>query len=239
MKIHHSNPLPLHVQLKNCLEERIKVGEYKEKIPSERELMDHFKVSRATVREAVSNLVTEGVLEKIRGKGTYIRNAPPIQDWINRLNSLTDTVKETGHIPGAKLLANEIIIPGEKPVSVFQENQLCFIERLRYASDQPLAIEKHYYPIEIGERLQAFNLNEAVIYDLLENELGIRLYETDEVITCKSASRKESSLLEVSEGTSLLVMERVLYDQFGKKIEFLRSVYRPDLFTFRIHRNRY
>ncbi|MCE7792848.1 GntR family transcriptional regulator [Salipaludibacillus sp. CUR1] len=239
MKLHPSNPLPLHVQLRNFIEKRIKIGDYQEKIPSERELMDQFEVSRATVREAVSNLVNDGILEKVHGKGTFIKQAPPVQDWINRINSFTETIRETGRIPGAKLLTNEVINAKEKPLTVFQEKRLYFIERLRYASNQPIAIEQHYYPPIIGQQLQVFDLNEAVIYDLLENELGIQFYETDELITCMSASPKEALLLEVAEGTSLLVMERVLYDQLGNRIEFLTSVYRPDLFTFRIRRHRF
>jgi len=239
MELNHLDPLPLHAQLRNMLEYRIQQGKYDEKIPSERELMDEFQVSRATVREAVISLVNDGFLDKKHGKGTFVRKLPPVQDWIDKLNSLTETVRETGLTPGSKLLKIDADHKDKKASAVLQVEKLYFIERLRYASAQPIAIEQHYYPADIGTKLATFDLNEAVIYDLLENELGLFFYETDEVITCKLASIKEAELLKVKVGESLLVMERTLYDQTGRIIECLNSVYRPDLFTFRIKRKRF
>ncbi|WP_245590368.1 GntR family transcriptional regulator [Aneurinibacillus terranovensis] len=94
MELDSNNPIPLHVQLKNILEEQILQGYYKEKIPSERELMDMYSVSRSTVREAVSILVREGILQKVHGKGTFV-SAKPIQEWIKMIN-YTETIKAMG-----------------------------------------------------------------------------------------------------------------------------------------------
>lgn len=68
MELDFKNPIPLHAQLKTILENQILEGYYKDKIPSERELMDMYSVSRSTVREAVSILVREGILEKGMGR---------------------------------------------------------------------------------------------------------------------------------------------------------------------------
>ena len=62
--------IPLHIQLKDLIKAEIVEGNYEEKIPSERELMERFSVSRSTVREAVNHLVRDGVLKKIHGKWT-------------------------------------------------------------------------------------------------------------------------------------------------------------------------
>ena len=73
--INSNNPIPLHAQIKELLRKEIHAKHYSDKIPSERELMDRFSVSRTTVREAVAHLVNEGLLEKIHGKGTFISTA--------------------------------------------------------------------------------------------------------------------------------------------------------------------
>ena len=91
MELDFNNPIPLHAQLKIILEDQIVQGYYKDKIPSERELMDMYSVSRSTVREAVSILVREGILEKRHGKGTFV-SLKPVQEWLKMI-SFTETTK--------------------------------------------------------------------------------------------------------------------------------------------------
>ncbi|WP_369425931.1 GntR family transcriptional regulator [Cytobacillus pseudoceanisediminis] len=88
-----NSPIPLHIQLKNELQELIDNRSFNEKIPSERELMDTYKVSRSTVREAVSHLVNEGVLKKVHGKGTFI-SKKPIEEWLGNITSTTEVIKK-------------------------------------------------------------------------------------------------------------------------------------------------
>ena len=73
--------VPYHLQIKDILEQEILKGKYKEKIPSEMELMERFDVSRSTVRQAVSHLVDEGLLKKKHGKGTFV-SFRPVMDWL-------------------------------------------------------------------------------------------------------------------------------------------------------------
>ena len=80
--IDEEKPIPYHLQVKEILKKEILDDKYAEKIPSERELMERFKVSRTTIREAVNHLVNEGLLEKLHGKGTFIKKHRPIQDWL-------------------------------------------------------------------------------------------------------------------------------------------------------------
>src|SRR5699024_10797817 len=83
----------LHTQLKQKLKKKIYKGVYQKKIPSERELMEEYNVSRTTVRFAVSSLVSEGVLTKSHGRGTFI-STTPVQDWLGTFQSFTETIKK-------------------------------------------------------------------------------------------------------------------------------------------------
>lgn len=226
-------PVPLHIQVSNLLEQKIKDGVYKEKIPSERELIEHFMVSRTTIREAVSNLVNEGILKKIHGKGTFINNKPPIQEWLYGLNSFTETVRNMGMEPGSKLLHSGKVNYGDHSIDVFNHS-IYTIKRLRYANGEPVAIEKHFYPLNIGLQLEAFDLNKETIYSLLEDELGYTLFEADQLISTEAVDKEVSHLLKVPTHTNVLCVERTIFDPVGNPIEFYVGQYRPDMYAFRV-----
>lgn len=231
--------IPLHVQLKDILRQEILQGLYQEKIPSERELMARFGISRSTVRQAVLELVQEGVLEKIHGKGTFI-SLRPVEEWLGSLQTFNEVIQEQGMCPGIRLLHHGIARP-PKDVSAALglTGQDCYlVERLRFANEQPVALEKQYYPLEIGKRLAQYDLNNAAIYDLLENELGIKLWEAEQVITVAMATAEEAAMLQVEPGACLFLTERFIIDATGRGIEYEHTVYRSDLYAFRIKMTR-
>jgi len=108
------------------------------------------------------------------------------------------------------------------------------IDRLRYADNIPIAIEKQYYPLDIGLKLKEFDLNNAAIYDLLELSLGIKLWRADQMITSVQPTREEAELLEIKESVSVLLIERLTYDSSDNLVEYLRGIFRADMYAFRI-----
>lgn len=236
--INTNNPIPFHLQIKDVLAKEITNGMYKDKIPSERDLMNRFSVSRTTVREAISHLVKEGVLEKIHGKGTFISRIPPVHEWLDSLNSLTETVKKMGLEPGSKLLKSEMNAESEEISEILGADKLYTIERLRTANSIPFAIERHYYSKELGDKLAKYDLETTTIYDLLENELNIELVEAEQIISCKEVSFEDSVHLNVQVGSSVLSVERVIMDANGNPIEYYTSSFLPKLYVFRIRTKR-
>lgn len=228
---------PLHIKIGKILESKIKAGTYKEKIPSERELMDEFSVSRTTVREAVVRLVNEGTLTKVHGKGTFITKKPPIQEWLSTLNSFSETVRKMGMKPGSKLLRQEKLKKGVGPIEIF-EDDIYTIERLRFADEKPVAIEQHFYSLDLGLNLSNYDLESATIYELLENELGINLVEAEQFISTEIVDEEIASYLDVPLNTSVLSVERTIYDEFDKPIEYYKGLYRSDMYVFRVKTRR-
>lgn len=233
-----SNPVPFHLQIRDVLVDEIKEGQYKEKIPSERDLMDRFSVSRTTIREAISHLVQEGILEKIHGKGTFIMQKPPVHEWLDSLNSLTDTIKKMGMEPGSKLLHKGIASEPSNILDLLNVDQFYKIERLRTSDSKPIAIERHYYAKELGARIAEYNLDTTIIYDVIENDLGIEMEEAEQVISSKEVSDEDAENLEVKKGSSVLCVERLILDVHGNPIEFYTSNFRPDMYVFRIKTKR-
>ncbi|MFZ7101270.1 MAG: GntR family transcriptional regulator [Peptococcaceae bacterium] len=231
------SPIPLHEQLKVILKEEILNGFYTDKIPSERELMERFSVSRSTVRQAVLALVNEGVLEKIHGRGTFI-SFRPVEEWLGNLTSFNDIVKEMGMKPGIKLVKHGITNTPEDAATTLGLNEFYLIERMRYADDIPIAIEKQYYPIKIGETLAEHDLNDAALYDILEKSLGINLWKAQEIITCTMPSPDEAAALNLADPICVLTTERFISDSNDNPIEYEKNVFRADMYAFRINLTR-
>lgn len=237
MSLDYNNSIPLHIQLKNQIEEKILAGIYVGQIPSERELMDEYYVSRSTVREAVGQLVSEGVLEKKHGKGTFV-SMKPIQDWLGSLSSTTETIQRMGMEPGAKLITSKIVTLTDQLQLLTGLEKAYYISRIRFADKLPIGIEKHFYPIDIGERLIQYDLNKETLYDLLEQKLSIRALEADQVIKSGSVSKEDGHYLGIPEGTNLLIAERRLTDINGKFVEYEVASYRADKYSFKIKLSR-
>ncbi|MFK2825118.1 GntR family transcriptional regulator [Bacillus sp. B190/17] len=232
-KLNPKNPIPLHIQLRNKIEGLINEGHYRNKIPSERQLMDEYEVSRSTVREAVAHLVREGIVEKVHGKGTFI-SSKAIQDWLGSLTSTTETIRKMGMEPGARLVTHGTIIPPHEIVEATGLEKAYFIKRIRYANDIPLAIELQYYPVEIGEKLAQLDIDKGTLFDLIEENLGIKLAEAEQLITSSFLSKEDAELLGVSDSFNVLNTERKLMDHSGRLIEYYVAFFRSDMYSFRI-----
>src|SRR5699024_9761279 len=203
---------PLHIQLKNEIEKKIMDGELVDQIPSEREFMQTYAVSRSTVREAINALVREGILVKKHGKGTFV-SLKPIQNWLGHLSSTTETIRRMGMVPSSKLIEYKQVTPPKYVQEITGFKKAYYLKRLRLANEWPLGLEQHYYPLEIGEPLANFDLNKITLYDVLEQELDIQFAEANQKITCSTLSAEDANYLEIDQNTSVLKAERIIKDQ--------------------------
>ena len=234
-----NNPIPLHIQLKQLIHAEIREGKYVDKIPSERELMDRFQVSRSTVRESINHLVNEQILEKVHGKGTYIRTKKTIHDWLNTLHSFTETVKNMGMEPSAVLITCEDYVQDLKVQRKLNDSSIFTFTRLRMADQKPIAIERHYYAQSLGDQLKHFDLNASTIYDLLEQELKIVLVEADQTIKVIPISEHDANYLKIVPETNVLCVERIIYGLSGKPIEFYQSFFHPSFYELKLKTRRH
>ncbi|MFC5591872.1 GntR family transcriptional regulator [Sporosarcina soli] len=237
MQLNHTSPIPLHIQLKEIIEKQVAEGILSDQIPSERQIMEEYTISRSTVREAISLLVREGILEKRHGKGTFV-SLKPIHDWLGNLSSTTETIRDIGMKPGAKLITHYKTTP---PIYIQERTgfaEAYFIKRVRYADDIPIGVERHYYPISIGEQLIKYDLDNATLYDLVEHELGIQFAEADQTISSGHVLQEDSEYLGVPAHTNVLIAERIIKDQFGTVVEMEEAFYRSDMYSFKINLSR-
>lgn len=133
--------MKIHDQIKKDIDEhRWAIGE---RLPSERDLAEQFAVSRMTLRQAVSLLVEEGVLERHVGSGTFV-SSTRVQEKMRGTTSFTEIVKSQGKVPSSQLISYKKTIPNEQEVAklgIFPTDNIIRMERVRYADQVPLVYE--------------------------------------------------------------------------------------------------
>lgn len=201
--------------------------------------MDTFNVSRTTIRQAISLLVQEGLLEKRQGKGTIVLPMKLISN-LGRLRGFAEEVMDRGMVPRSLLIRSELMpmLHYEKSMLQVPEHEsVLLIERVRYANDIPIALERSCWPEKIGRILLQNDLNSANFYEVLESN-NIYLKQAKEKISAINATVNEADHLGIRAGEALLEMTRLSYGLDGQPIEFTKTKYRSDQYSYDIELNR-
>lgn len=241
--IDQNNPLPLYHQLKNILKRKIVNEEWPigSLIPTELELIEEYQVSRTTVREAVLELVNQGLLQKKQGKGTIVTSSK-VEEKLGKLTGFAEEILEKGLKHSARLLSSEFKKNRYYEISKLgleEGDSVFFIDRIRLADNEPIAFERSCWPEHIGELLVKEDLNTIAFYKVLEEKHGIVLKEANETIHAVNATLYEADLLSVSQGDALLERRRISYDIHGKAIEYTKTKYRNDKYSYKVNLQRY
>ena len=240
--IYRNSPLPRYYQLKEIMRERVQSDEWKpgELIPSERELSEKYGISRMTARQAITDLVNEGLFYREQGKGTFVSQRKITQQLI-RLTGFTEDIKARGQKPGTKVLSAQMFPADETTAEKLRidPGTLIFrLQRLRLADDEPLAIELSQISFKGCERLLEEDLEQNSLYRLLETKYGIPLLEADQELEAGLAGNEEAQLLKISLGRPVLFTRRITYTERNQPIEYAKAVYCGNKYIFHTHLKR-
>ncbi len=229
-------PLPRYYQLKEIMREKIRSGEWKpgDLIPSERELGEQYGISRMTARQAITELVNEGLFYREQGKGTFVSRHKITQQLIN-LTGFTEDMKARGQRPGSRVISAQMI-PADEVLAErlrIKPGQMVFcLQRLRLADDEPLAIEISNLSFMGCERLLEEDLEKNSLYRLLEDKYGQPLLEAEQELEAGLMGPDEAQLLQVSTGSAALFIRRTTYTERDHPIEYAKSVYCGNKYVF-------
>jgi GntR family transcriptional regulator len=231
-------PTPKHAQLREILrravEQDLAPGS---PIPSERELAERYGVSRLTVRSAIGRLVDEGLLSRVRGKGTF--TATRRMDLQLYLMSFTDDMRKRGLVPTTEVLDTGTDIPPPVTAAALRlassdhAYRLC---RLRRADGVPLAVERGWYHPQVVPGLIELDLSES-LYAQIAQHYGIRFDHARQTVWTEPADRPTARLLGIRTGSPLLVFRRVS-DIEGDPVEDMTSWYRGDRYQVNMQLDR-
>lgn len=232
----HRSFEPLYHQLKEIIKQKIESEEWKpgDKISSENELVTIYKVSRSTTQRAVDELVQEGVLERRQGKGTFV-SKPKIEQSLTSFYSFSRLIKSRGMIPKDVIIKIETVKAKREIAEKLQiksSEEVITLQRLRLVNDEPIILETIYLPKEYVSGLSHEDLENYSLSDFLEKEYKLFIVKAKETFEAVLVCEIESEYLDVEQGASGLILERIAYDTKGRPIAFFRSLIRGDRSRF-------
>lgn len=231
-------PIPLYYQLKTIITTEIDNGNYApdEAIPTEEELISLFQISRTTVRQAISELVRDGKLYRIKSKGTFVARNKINQDFIVRLESFNDQILKQNKVPKTELLSMQTITP---PAQVAQALRLkpgedaILLHRKRFADDRPIVVVQTYVPYNKCSFILDHDFTTASLYKLLEQHSPhYKIHYVDRVIEAVKASSQNARYLEIKPGDPVLFFTSTGYTQDDIPLEYSLAYYRGDCNKF-------
>jgi GntR family transcriptional regulator len=228
----HAGSGTLYHSLGHIIRSKIQSGELSvgQKIPSEREMMKLFGVSRATIRQGIDNLVMEGILYRIQGKGTFVSSAK-IEQGVLRIMDFSDLVKQNGLKPSSQLLAKEKILP---PPHVIQKLHLTktekaiWLQRLLSVNQIPILIETSYFSFKRFPDLLFKYDGEDDPHNFVYKQYGIKVARAKEIFEPVVLEDKEAAILGTQGGFPALWVEVNAYDEQKEPVEYLTTLIRGD-----------
>lgn len=240
-----SNPIPKYLQISAWLKDLIQSGRFKtgEKLPSEIELSKMCGVNRNTLRQAISKLVSEGMLYKRRGSGTFVSstNDVALTHRLTRISSFSDDLAELGIREKTKLLKKGLENASDdvaRALVLPKDSQVVVIRRLRIGNETPLIVEESYLPSAMFGKLLKMNLTGS-LYKLISEKFKIVLARSEQNIRAVILNGELSRQLKVTEGTAGLFMQSLTFDENNVPVEMLYSYYRGDKYVFEIEVGHY
>lgn len=236
----NNRSIPLYFQLEQILKSKILTGGFSagEKIPTENELCETYHVSKVTVRQALLNLVNEGLLVRKQGKGTFTRDVE---------GKSASTFKFCGNIDsfiddGLKM--NEVIpidITRKSPSStvarllnIKEGMEIVEIRRTRNYSNTPVSYIRNYLPSEIGKKIKREDLLTKSMLQILRDKLKIQITHGTQYIEAIVADYDVASALSINIFSPVLYSELIMFGRDGKPVEFAQHFFRPDQFRYTI-----
>jgi GntR family transcriptional regulator len=226
----------LYSRVETVLAREIADGDLRvgDQLPTEDSLISRFGVSRITVRRAIQNLVSRGLVEIRRGKGTFVA-APKITQELTELSGFVEDMHALGRKPTARVIGKEIVTADAtvaRQLALTRGEHVVRIRRVRLADGIPLSFDETYLPLEIGKKIITNNLKAEPIFSLLERKYDVPLIEAEYKLDAVPAETEVAAALKVKQRSPIFRIERTSYSTGGRPVDYERLYYRGDLVRF-------
>jgi GntR family transcriptional regulator len=233
-------PLPLWAQLAGELRRRLAAGHFQERFPTDRELTETYGVSRQTAREAVRRLGEQGLLERRRGQGTFVRPGgagPPasqrFEQPLGALYSLFRAIEAQGVEQRSVVRTLDVRSDSEvaERLHLPAATDLVYLERLRLAGNEPLALDRAWLPAAMAKPLLRADFTRTALYDELVRHCGIQLTGGEERLYPVVPDQRQRKVLRMRAGEAAFNVERLAWA--GERlVEFRCSLVRGGRYQF-------
>lgn len=203
-----------------------------DQLPSERDIAEIAQVSRVTVRKAIGELVSDGLIEQRQGAGSFVRGGGErFEQSLSSLVSFTENLQARGIASTSEVLLNGVFRPTPTEAMVLglsSHHQVARVHRLRRGDGVPMALEHSSLPEDVLPRPDKIKTS---LYDLLRAR-GRAPTRAMQRVTAVNAPGPVAQHLDLPEGAAVLQIERTAYLSTGRPIEFTSGFYRSDVYDF-------
>lgn len=226
------SPVPLWAQLLGDLRRRLASGEFDERFPTDRELIEQYATSRHTVRHAVGHLCAEGLIERERGRGSFLTHRP-IEQPLGVLYSLFRSLEARGIEQHSVVLAldERTDAAAAAMLGLTPGAPLVFLHRVRLADGQPLAVDRSWLPATLARPLLEVDFTRTALYTELHDRCGVHPTRGWERIVPALPDAELVQQLELDRPRPVFAVERLAFDS-ERPIEWRTSTVRGDRYAF-------
>ena len=231
-------PKAKYAEIYKDLKRRIETEEYEfqEMLPSENTLIQEYDCSRNTVRRAIADLVTDGYVQSMQGKGVLVIYQPALQTsfTIGGIESFKESAvrnnlkSETKVIHFAELVVDQKI---SRKTGFNIGDEIYYLQRLHYLDGKALILNHNYFLKSVAVDLTV-EIAEKSIYDYLENTLGVNIVTSRRIMTVEKMTQIDEKYLDHGDYNCMAVVSSQTYNSDGVMFEFTQSRHRPDYFSF-------
>jgi len=227
---------PLYQQIKAQILQSLQNGEWQpgDVIPSEFDLAARFGVSQGTVRKAIDELAADNLLVRKQGKGTFVATHAEqhVQYRFLRLQPYIGTIQSEGPAERHIIWCRRVRATAEiaKLLGLRTAEPLIQVRRVLRFAGVPTICEDMWLPAVPfkGLSVEQLSSHPGAMYRLFESSFGVRMVRAEERIKATTPDPETASLLDVSEQTPLLSVERIAYTYNNAPMELRRALYRTD-----------
>ena len=228
-------PTPIYQQIQEWLRSQIRSGRWPEhyKVSAEIDLASQLGVSRGTVRKAISDLIDEGLLVQVHGRGTFVASGHLEQPLAEHLIALSeDLIKK--HIPfETRVLVQSVIHPNQRVASLLSipdSSEVLYLKRLRMVGGAPLIIINNHVVLSRCPGIERVDFTRYRLFQALEELFGLQLDWGRRTFEARAAGDENAELLGISPCDPVMYLEQVVYLQDGTPIELSDDWLRGDRF---------
>jgi GntR family transcriptional regulator len=225
--------------LREILEALVSSLEPGAELPSERTLADHFGLARMTVRTEVDRLVTEGLVYRLHGRGTFVAEPRVAQAVL--FSSFSEDMRARGMTPGSIVRSQEVIEAGPflaRSLEIAPGAPVAEIERVRTADGSPMALERVFLPVDRFPDVTEADLEHGSLFELLATRYDTRLSGADQRVVAVAIEESEAPLLGVGEGEPGLRFHTLARDNRGRPAYYATSLFRGDRYEIELRQTR-
>jgi len=234
MELKKHSGLTIYYQIAEILAGQIETGVYKTGnfLPTEKQLAAFFGVNRHTIRRAVENLIDNGLVNRIHGRGSRVVSAP-ITYHIHHKTQFTENIFSLGLTPAGRLL-RQLIIRAEVGVAgklkIKLGDEIVMLEILRTVDNIPFCVVTSFLPCDRFPGLDRLYKGDGSLHKFLSEQYGVDVFRKKSVVSTKMPEGEDASLLQLPPGTPVLIAKSLnVAGCDGVPVEYAITRFRGDI----------